>query len=244
MIKEAIDRILELYGHIEIVTLNGREYCGSSLHRVELPQESQPVNQKFTTLTGLRDFAANLKLPIKDEKLFFHIENPSTVKLLGALQPDNYNRRFVYAVADLYHDSFMFSGQARPYWYNLEMFVIALQSLFVPTDTLKSIIDMVGNLANESIQENKDDGFSQTLQVRSGISNRSRVKIENPVSLKPWRTFREVDQPESNFILRFFKDKDGIKASLWEADGGVWRFFAMQSIGQWFANNSNFEAIA
>jgi hypothetical protein len=244
MIKEAIEKVLALDGTINTVAINGRDYAKSKLVRVDLPEENMPTIAVFSTLTGLQQFAGILKPPIANEELFFHVENPAKVSLVGALQPQNYNRRFIYGTAEVEHETFIFSLRARPCWYSLELFIVALQSLFVPTDSLKSIIDVVGNLANENIQENKDDGFSQTLQVRSGISSRSRVKIENPVRLMPWRTFREVQQPISEFVLRFSKDKEGIKASLWEADGGVWRFFAMQSVGAWLNEKTTIPVFA
>ncbi|PFR65873.1 hypothetical protein COK29_26730, partial [Bacillus cereus] len=49
----------------------------------------------------------------------------------------------------------------------------------------------------------------------------------NPVSLQPYRTFVEVEQPKSNFIFRM---KDGPRCSIHEADGGAWKLQAMNNI--------------
>ena len=94
---------------------------------------------------------------------------------------------------------------------------------------ISSLIDVLGNLANEHVTENKDDGLSQTIQVRTGITTRAKVKIENPLSLKPYRTFREVEQPESLFIFRL-KNQNGLHCALYESDGGAWKLEAIKNI--------------
>ena len=51
------------------------------------------------------------------------------------------------------------------------------------------------------------------------------------MELKPFRTFLEVAQPESEFILRV-NDKGNI--GLFEADGGVWKLEAKRNIAAYF----------
>ena len=48
------------------------------------------------------------------------------------------------------------------------------------------------------------------------------VKVPNPVTLRPFRTFIEVEQPESKFIFRM---REGGRCAIFEADGahGSWR---------------------
>lgn len=55
--------------------------------------------------------------------------------------------------------------------------------------------------------------------------------VPNPVKLKPYRTFLEVDQPVSEFIFRMKQDKyDGVLCALFEADGGAWKMEATERI--------------
>lgn len=72
-----------------------------------------------------------------------------------------------------------------------------------------------------------DDGVSQVLTVKQGVSLAQNVTLQNPVPLKPMRTFSEVDQPESNFTLRVNGDAD---VALFEADGGAWKNAAVANI--------------
>ena len=62
--------------------------------------------------------------------------------------------------------------------------------------------------------------MSQTVTTRQGVSLMQMEAIKPRISLAPFRTFREVPQPESEFILRL-DEKDGI--GLFAADGGIWK---------------------
>ena len=54
--------------------------------------------------------------------------------------------------------------------------------------------------------------------------------VPNPVRLKPYRTFLEVEQPESEFIFRMKDCHGGIGCAFFEADGGAWKIEATQNI--------------
>ena len=64
--------------------------------------------------------------------------------------------------------------------------------------------------------------------------------VPNPVLLKPYRTFIEVQQPESAFIFRM---QDGPRAALFEADGGAWRIEAMENIRAYLAKELKEELV-
>ena len=51
--------------------------------------------------------------------------------------------------------------------------------------------------------------------------------VPNPVTLRPYRTFMEVEQPAISCVFRL---RQGHMLSLHEADGGLWRLEAIQSI--------------
>jgi hypothetical protein len=55
------------------------------------------------------------------------------------------------------------------------------------------------------------------------------------VRLSPYRTFREIEQPRSEFLLRVRSgSSEGVvNAALFEADGGAWRHTAMTSIAEY-----------
>lgn len=60
------------------------------------------------------------------------------------------------------------------------------------------------------------------------------VEIKPRVMLRPFRTFLEVEQPESEFLLRVDLD-EGI--GFFEADGGIWKLEAKKNIADYFLKN-------
>lgn len=89
-----------------------------------------------------------------------------------------------------------------------------------------------------SLAEYGDDGVSQKATVKTGIASKGEALVPNPVTLMPYRTFVEVDQPISNFIFRMKEDKysKGIQCALYEADGGAWKIEAMENIKIYLVN--------
>ena len=62
--------------------------------------------------------------------------------------------------------------------------------------------------------------------------------MPNPVRLKPFRTFLEINQPESDFIFRM-REGRGVECAIYEADGGAWQIEAMQRIKVYIQNALN-----
>ncbi|MEB9776454.1 hypothetical protein P4K25_31445, partial [Bacillus cereus] len=60
--------------------------------------------------------------------------------------------------------------------------------------------------------------------------SRGNAKVPNPVQLSPYRTFVEVEQPESKFVFRM---REGARCGLFEADGGAWKLEAMNNIKEY-----------
>ena len=112
-----------------------------------------------------------------------------------------------------------------------EKFNILLQTCFMETDDLKVIQQVVGNLRDEAVQNYGDDGVSQSVTIRTGIATVGQVRVPSPAKLRPYRTFLEVEQPASLFILRM---REGGQCALFEADGGLWRETARQNIRNYF----------
>ena len=78
-----------------------------------------------------------------------------------------------------------------------------------------------------------DDGVTQKTTIKQGIASKADVLVPNPVTLTPYRTFLEVEQPSSEFVFRI-KDNGGAPVfMLVEAEGGLWRAEAMQNIKEY-----------
>ena len=68
----------------------------------------------------------------------------------------------------------------------------------------------------------------------TGFSCTALVEVKPRIQLQPFRTFLEVPQPESEFLLRV-DPNEGI--GFFEADGGVWKLEAKRNIADYFEKN-------
>ena len=66
--------------------------------------------------------------------------------------------------------------------------------------------------------------------MKSGVASLAKATAPNPVTLRPYRTFTEVAQPSSQFVLRINKDAE---LALFEADGGKWKLEAIKNIADY-----------
>lgn len=105
-----------------------------------------------------------------------------------------------------------------------------LQARVVQSANRDLVLRFVGTMRDEQSNQTADDGFSQRVTVRTGVAQVGDVTIVNPVYLAPRRTFPEIDQPESPYILRL---REGPQAALFRADDQAWRVEAIASIGAW-----------
>lgn len=237
LLVELFDRIRE-FKDIQTTVIGEKTFSPQTLKWVNPDGKEGPASLNFHTLSGLVDFVLGNEPPKGDfeknnDTPFIHVIDFNSVKIRGHVQPSNFNSRFCYAEASLRDESFKF-GQ----WFDLERFIIAIQTQFIQTDETAKIMAHVGNLKNENIVNNTDDKLSQSINIKNGITTMSKVKVENPVSLKPYRTFRDIEQPESNCIIRFSTDKDnGMLIGIWEADGSEWKLEAIHRIKEFFWKN-------
>ena len=132
-------------------------------------------------------------------------------------------------MAILQRDSFPF-GVKLP----VEKFVISMQASFVQDSTTAAILKMLGRMKSGTEQLTEDDGVTQTIAIKKGIVKEAWASVPNPVTLAPHRTFSEILQPASKFVLRV--DSDGPSVSLHEADGGSWKDEATVSIQKYLTD--------
>ena len=96
----------------------------------------------------------------------------------------------------------------------------------------EQILDLLRRMTNENSVSSTDNGVTQTVDARQGVALSAKVEVKPRVLLRPFRTFLEVEQPESEFLLRVDAEK-GI--GLFEADGGIWKLEAKRNIAEYFA---------
>lgn len=101
----------------------------------------------------------------------------------------------------------------------------------MPGEGVDYLLDLLSRINKENGVTTRDNSVSQEVEARQGISLKALVQVKPRISMRPYRTFLEVEQPESEFILRL--DEDG-NVGLFEADGGMWKMQAKASIVAYF----------
>ncbi|MBU9711086.1 hypothetical protein [Evansella tamaricis] len=221
MIKEALQYIVGL-GKAELHSINGQSYADKKLYLNENPTSNAI---RINSLSGLVEY-------IQSEydsnwRLMVHVVSPTEVVCFDALNEDK--KRNEYIVANAMLPSFSFDR-----FYDTEDFNIKLQSCFVKNEDRDVMLQVVGNIKEEMVKTVGDDGVSQAVTAKTGVASVGNVKVPNPVVLKPYRTFVEVNQPESDFIFRM---QNGPRCALFEADGGAWKLNAMKNIKEYLEVN-------
>lgn len=220
MIKEGINRILDL-APVALHEIDGRKYSDRELVGIHEPM---PNALEVHTLSAVADY---LRKPDADG-LFIHVFSPDVVSVYGPLQA-MFAQRPCYLVSKAIVSSFPW-GQ----WQDAENFIIQLQTKFVPTGQRDELLAFVGNIKQEEGIQQEDDGVTQRVTIKTGIAKVAERPAPNPIQLKPYRTFPEIDQPESLYVLRLQGSGQSIRCALFDASGEGWRNQAIAEIALYF----------
>lgn len=228
MLKEFVDRVLQL-GTVQRFSVHGLEYADQPLHLIPTRTEAEV---KLCTLTGLVDCIRTQfdGLAVADWAVLIH--DHDSLSLVRKKTDDHGRRVCLVTVERKDADEFPFGR-----WMSREEFVIGLQSRFVPDGDVREVLKQASSLEASTVALSEDDGISQRTTVRQGVQLKETVTVKARVRLMPFRTFREVAQPASEFVFRL-RSRDGQvpECALFEADGGKWKLDAMLTIQQWLSD--------
>ena len=213
-----VQKIIDL-APIQQFEIGGRKFTDSKIYPILQPVT---LGLECHTLTGLVDFYD--ALPEADQnRIMFHVEDFNRVSIVSEIFGSE-KQRETFITATAYSQESPFNK-----YHDHEDFMIKILSCFVQNDTTAKVLKIVGNLKSEAGAHYSDDGLTQTVTAKTGITKVENIDLPNPIPLRPYRTFLDIEQPESSFILRL-KQRDGISAALFEADGAAWKNKAIASI--------------
>lgn len=231
MLKDLFQYVVGL-GQKELKEVNGQTFSTGALHLVE---DANAKTLKVNTLSGIVDYVkSNFDQMEEYDTLLIQILSPTVVKLYSRLN-SNKNRDLLVEANAIIPD-FDFDR-----FYDTENFNIKMQSCFVEDEDREIVLKVVGNIKNDEVKTYGDDGTSQTVTAKVGVANVENVVVPNPVTLRPYRTFQQVEQPASNFVFRM---RTGPTAALFEADGGAWKNEAISTIQTYLSEMLKHEIVA
>lgn len=214
--NELAEPNFEVYGDIR--------YVDKKMYPMDGFQRAAAI--EMSTLTGLVDYIKG-SIDESTDKMLVQVVSPTQVKLISALDGDRKRETLVDVTAQIPEFAY---GR----YMDNETFLIALQSKFIPGDDRELILKFAGTVENGTIAQYSDDGVTQKATVKTGIASKGEALVPNPVKLRPFRTFIEVEQPVSSFVFRMRQDRDdGVECAIFEADGGAWKNAAMKNIKEY-----------
>lgn len=238
MNAEAIDKIIELNDQSkELVEVHGIPHAYRELHPVKKPEI---LTLELKSLTGLVDYINNNKDDVKRDQCVIHIESYNKVIVYGAADPI-YRTRPMIVEAQV-------SNILQPFPFNRfldhEDFMIKLLCLFQDSPELQDFIQRVSVIKSGDEDESHDTGIAVKTTKRHGANIATTIPGDRKayvVKLKPFRTFIEAEQPESQFIFRLRYSEKEISCSLLECGGGAWVNNARKNLKDFLHKTLNFK---
>lgn len=221
MLRDFVNKLVELAAPTT-VEVDGSVYSNQELVHI---QDKKPM-PRCIDLTGLDSICKMVRNEADHVglQIFIQVRDYKSVTVFTSLDSDE-DRLYLYkCVADT---PAVTMGRFMPY----ENAVIELRSLYIPNDGTKYLLNLLSSISNESRVVSSDNGVTQQVEAKSGIALNSMVKIEPRVNLQPFRTFVEVSQPESDFLLRI---NERGEIGFFPADGGVWKLEATRNVAAYF----------
>ncbi len=227
MLKEAIEKILEINKPV-LEVVEGRTFAIGSEGVEEIrPTLDKPDSLALTSLDALvKLIRTEVLLGMTSAPLYMTIPNHLTVRCF--MHPSEALR---YARPEPY----MVTATDVPGWearteLPFEEALIALRTRFQPTNDTEYALKLLSDITTGAKITFNDNGVATTVVTKKGIDLQSNQPIRPIISLKPYRTFQEVEQPASEYLIRI-SDR-GI--SFIEADGGMWKLKARQTVKEYF----------
>jgi len=216
ILAEFVEKIISLKDP-QVIDCGDSKYSNQTFERIE-PHVDRPNRYDVTGLDSIIQLVRK-EIDAVGGFVFVRVAGPDKVFVSTSYLPDMSRNCLYSATADV--------PGYREGWRDQEKAVIELRSLFVPGDGTKYLLDLLSKMSKDSGVTTKDNGVTQTVEAKTGVSLKENVNVNPRVKLQPFRTFLEVAQPESEYLLRI--NDDG-QIGLFEADGGVWKLEAKSNI--------------
>lgn len=186
-----------------------------------LPEIPNPDTLTLNSLDSLVKMV--LSEACKREKpLYITIPDHMTVRCFG--QPQNEARYFrqVYYTANATDVPGWESKQELGF----EEAQIAMRTRFQETVDIAYLQKLLSEISTGAKVTLNDNGIATSVVTQKGVALQSNESIRPIVSLRPYRTFQEVAQPESPFLIRVNERR----IAFIEADGGMWKLKARETV--------------
>lgn len=232
MVKEALE-YLRKTAHAEALG----NYVTQPVYLPPPEPTAKPIG--VVSLRSVVEYLAANRDNVDLSKVAIQVESPTSVGVIGPLAGRHRQREcLMSAVAEV---PALVLGK----YVEREDMQIMLMSRFAPHgDDQLDAVKLVSTVTSGTTRSVGDDGVQQEVAVQRGAATKARDLVKRVYFLAPYRTFVEVEQPASPFVLRIRGDEEEIQVALFEADGGAWRLLARERVAAWLREQLAARSIA
>lgn len=204
--------------------VTGSDY--TEIEPIELPKPEKVITRSLDALVALIKTEAASQFT--DLPLYISCGSASTVEVFTKPNPEDDLHRW-----QPYHATASdLPPLVEDVRWSFDEAMIKLRSMFQRApegekNDVDYILDLLSHMSFGQSVKSDDNGITQTVQVRKGVSFVENKAVRPIVTLAPYRTFQEVEQPESEFVFRVYDDRS---ISLTAADGGMWKLAARDAV--------------
>lgn len=221
-----VDKVLEV-SNFKTIEMNGHTYhsnhIGSNL--VVIPTAEKT---KLFSLNQVLGFVDNL-VKTTDKKFLINVLDHENVEVIESTLNKNLKRNvYAEATSTKITNTFKF-GQ----FMDQEDFIIEVMTKFIITESREKLLSFISMVKTEESNERNDNSYTQSVVVRKGSALVANADVVNLWSLKSFKSFPEIEQPEIPYILRVRGDS----FALFECDGGAWKVETAGKIKEYLDKN-------
>lgn len=163
------------------------------------------------------------------EGFIIHVADHETVFLYSATF-GKWEQRHKFLSVNAQYPEFRFGA-----YHDQEEFIVGLLSKFCEDEGRDYALNIASGIVENDDVKIVDNGMSQKVSLNKGVGSLlESEKVVPFVNLTPYRTFVEIKQPDSIFLLRL---RRGGQVALFEADGGKWKLDVIESIVKYFKDH-------
>ena len=223
MLKEAIQYIQETAARPFLQSVDGHAYLfdKDGTYTEIKPDLYGPETLELQSLDALVKMVRT-EATEDDVPIYITVPTHLTVKCFSQPDPELRNQRKWYYKVYATDVPGWESGNKLGF----EEMQIALRTRFQETPDTAYALKLLSDITTGGKITFNDNGVATSVVTQKGVALQSNEAIRPIVRLRPYRTFQEIDQPESPFLIRVSERW----ISFTEADGGMWKLIARQTI--------------
>jgi len=213
---EVVSRLIEA---VEPVTFQADGLLYTRSGNLILPPQPKPVD--LHSLAGVVEFVDRSSLP---EGVMVLVRSPIHVDVVTS-GFDKYGRRTHFASAKVPEFGFPLGTKI-----GQERFVVEVCRHFLSTPDRAELLEATSKIKTEATATTTDDGVTQSVAASAGVTLVQRARVNPFWKLTGWMTFREIEQPVAEYLLRIDADGRKVELALHSLAGNEWEFAARRAI--------------